>query len=221
MGSLGIAADSWRHDGTGMVFPARLGGLLLQGTESYGQQELGASVRYEGPQFLKADVFLYTLGIQQIPDGIDSELVKKHFESVSQDVLNAVRRGWYSSLVEVGHGTVQLGTSREGQRALYRCFEYDQNPSPTTATLERRRSYVILTGYRNHFVKIRFTFLANTKSYGELALKRFLIDLGRLFKKTGPSKGRDAPLPVTTISTPVTNGDDSPQPTAYRSRSPR
>ncbi len=212
IGSLVLAADTWRHDGTGMVFPSRLGGLIYQGTESFEQQEFGVAVRYQGPQLLKADVFLYNLGLQRIPNGIDSELIKRHFESVSQDVVNAEKRGWYASLVEVGSGTVALGDSRGGHRALYRCFEYDQNPGPTTASTQRRRSYVILTGYQNHFVKIRFTFLASTRSYGELTLKRFLIDLGRLFKKTGPSRGRDAPPPATTTAVPIGAGDGSQGP---------
>jgi hypothetical protein len=183
------------HDETGIVFPARLGGMVCRGMDRYGQQELGVSVRYEGAHLLKTDVYLYNMGLKVIPNGVDSDAVRNHFEGVTQDVFAAQRQGLYSSVVEIGSGTTLIGSPKEGLRALYKCFEYYQNPSPGIVSTERRRSYLVLTAYRNHFLKIRLTFLTNTEQYGEAMLKRFLADLGRVLKGKTPTRQRHTDPP--------------------------
>lgn len=206
-GSLCWAADpSWVHDETGIVFPARLGGMVGRGMDRYGQQELGVSVRYEGAHLLKTDVYVYNMGFKAIPNGVDSDVVRNHFGSVTQDVFAAQRQGLYSSVVEIGSGTTLLGSPKEGLRALYKCFEYYQNPSPGIVSTERRRSYIVLTGYRNHFLKIRLTFLTNTEHYGEAMLKRFLADLGRVLKGITPTRKRHTHPPPGTSSVSVEPG---------------
>jgi hypothetical protein len=195
-GSLCWGADPpWVHDETGIVFPARLGGMVCRGMDRYGQQELGISVRYEGAHLLKTDVYLYNMGLKAIPNGPDSDVVRNHFEGVTQDLFAAQRQGLYSSVVEIGSGTTLIGSPREGLRALYKCFEYHQNPSPGIVSTERRRSYLVLTGYRNHFLKIRLTFLTTTEQYGEAILKRFLADLGRVLKGRTPTRKRQTEPP--------------------------
>ncbi len=195
-GALCWAADpSWVHDETGIVFPGRLGGMVCRGTDRYGQQELGVSLRYEGAHLLKTDVYVYNMGFKAIPNGIDSDVVRNHFESVTQDVFAAQRQGLYSSVVEIDGGTTLLGGPKDGLRALYKCFEYYQNPSSGIVSTERRRSYLLLTGYRNHFLKIRLTFLTNTEHYGEAMLKRFLADLGRVLKGRTPTRKRHTDPP--------------------------
>jgi hypothetical protein len=58
-------------------------------------------------------------------------------------------------------------------------FTYSQTEGPGTAYTGMRVSHLVLTAYRDSFLKVRFTYPQNAKARGDLAFQQFLADLGR------------------------------------------
>jgi len=162
------------HKETGINFPAKLGHLELEGVKKYDNKALGVSVRYAGPHLLKADVYVYHMGLRGIPNGIESTIITNHFSQVVEEVKNMEETGRYVSVVSVSRGVTSVGAHPNLWPTLYECFTYQQK----VGTSEPRKSYLLLTGYKGHFVKIRFTYLLRQEAEGEALRTEFLKDFG-------------------------------------------
>lgn len=63
------------HKETGIRFPAKLGRLDRGEVKEYGRRALGISVHYSGPHLVKADVYVYDMGLKGIPNGVGSKIL--------------------------------------------------------------------------------------------------------------------------------------------------
>jgi hypothetical protein len=125
-------------------------GLTRGKVETFPKVELGYSVAYNAPGFA-GTVYVYNLGLKKIPDGVKSDEVKGELKRAVDDLDRAKQAGLYKSVKEVGkEEAVPLGKGKDAPSALRRQFEVERKDGV-------KLSEVYVTGYKDHFVKIRIT----------------------------------------------------------------
>ena len=181
--------DVYVEKATGLRF-AKESGALSRGEISDfskdGRSDLGVSVQYrlrdeEGKIVMSLNVYAYDLGEKEIPDGIDSEVLKKQFEQVKKDVTGQQGpKGWHS-VKHVADGRAGLGPDKGAPQALKSEFETTMKEGGPAMT-----SLIHLLGHKNRFVKIRITYKAEQKKTCEEEVGRLLGELGRQIKPPPP-----------------------------------
>jgi hypothetical protein len=167
-----------RHAPSGLAFPARAGDWRRHESTEYPDPALGMSVRYRLGKWMRADVYIYNGGHREVPEGIDSDLIKDHLEQIIGDVFAIKEQGGYDDVKELKRETLRLG---EGEGA----------PRVRRVTLElvtdgqKLLSEAYLTGFRNHFLKIRVTYPTELREAAEKAMPELLAELGRAMKAAG------------------------------------
>jgi hypothetical protein len=164
---------------TGITLPGTLGPLKYLGVKHYENPALGVCIRYGGEGLIKADIFIYDLGEKDLGTGLQSPALKTHFDQVKGDIATMEKMGRYKSLDRVSEQEIAMQTPHGRIPALSAVFTYSQTEGPGTAFTGQRISHLILTAYRDSFLKIRFTYPQNQKERGALAFKQFIDDLGR------------------------------------------
>jgi len=168
---------------TGMLFPATLGSLTRVQVITYPQAQLGVCVRYQGKDLVKADIFIYDLGKQNLGSGLDSPEMRPHFEQVQQDIYQMEKAGRYQGVTRVSEARTRLSTPNGKLPVFMATFTYSQIPRPNEAEYEGIRiSHLLLTAYDNYFVKMRFTYPQAQQSQGETAFRQFVAEFGKLLK---------------------------------------
>src|SRR5262245_39882801 len=74
--------DSYKDTDLGVTFPAKFGTLEFISREKYPQPELGYSLRYDGTDLFKVDIYVYDKKLSDIGNGVESKRVKQEFESL-------------------------------------------------------------------------------------------------------------------------------------------
>lgn len=133
---------------TGLRFPKKAGLLPYRFVQRYKGKGLGYSVRYQASRRSWGDVYVYQLGFSSNQlRGTDS-LLKRQLLRAESSIKYIVRRGLYSHFQKLRQGVVTMA----GYRIWYGQYRYKMRGVPVG-------SYIYVTGYRGHFVKIRYTHL--------------------------------------------------------------
>jgi hypothetical protein len=113
---------------------------------------LGYTIAYHGPQAgEEATVYVYDLGIRNIPDGPLNTAARQAFDQAAGDVL--ATEG-YPGLGRVKVSMVDQYVANSGAgEAQFLCAEFVFQMADGSA----QRSYLYLTGARSKFLKIRTT----------------------------------------------------------------
>ena len=168
----------YTHQQTGLQFPGKLAGFVLTKTDTYEQKELGTSLRYEDTERTKVNVFVYDLGIPDLPDDINAQVVRQHVQQMAGDIYALEKRGDYVGVREVLDGTVQIGKLK----GWFKVFEYSQKGDPGASEGPTRKSYAVLTVSHKNFIKVRLTCWASDGMRADRKLREFLAELGGVFK---------------------------------------
>ena len=125
-------------------------GLTRRKIQTFPEAKLGYSVGYNAPGF-GATVYVYNRGLEKIPTGAKSDEVKDEMKHVADEIDLARQQGAYKSVKQLGQEeTVRLGKGKDAPAALRRRFEVEWKDGT-------RLSEAYVTGYKDHFVKIRIT----------------------------------------------------------------
>jgi len=183
--------DVYVEKATGLRFGEKYGTLTRGDIHDYakeGQSHLGVSIQYslrdeEGKKIMNLNVYVYDFGLKKIPDGADSETIKKQFEQVKGDVASQKGpKGWHS-VKHVADGRAKLGDHKGAPAALRSEFETTlKEDGPAMGSL------IYLLGHRNRFVKVRVTCLKEAMKTCAEEYERLLADLGRQIKPPPGSK---------------------------------
>ncbi|QJW96850.1 hypothetical protein [Frigoriglobus tundricola] len=147
-------------------------GLTRRNIQTYSEAGLGYSVGYNAPGF-GATVYAYNRAIETIPAGAASEVVKNEVKRAADEIDLARQQGAYKSVKELGmEETVRLGKAEDAPAALRRRYEIEWKDGT-------RLSEAYVTGYKNHFVKIRITHAPDDKTAPE--------KIAALLEALGPS----------------------------------
>ena len=170
-------AAQYRHPATGLEFPDTIAGMMKGNVTDFEKKHpgLGVSIGYNGPG-ITVTIYLYNLGLKSISNDVAAPIQQKHFNEAVQEVYWAGKKGYYRSLKELGKGTTFLGSNHVGPKALFASFNYIQNGI-------ERLSKLYLTGYENHFLKIRFTYNKVVRTQAEETQTRFLGEIGKMLEQ--------------------------------------
>jgi hypothetical protein len=166
-------AVAYQHPATGMVFTDQLAGMTkVQVTDFEKKQPgLGTSIGYNGVG-VTATIYIYTAGLKSVPATLDAPLVRSHFNQVVGDVIKAGEMGYYDDVKVISENVVFLRPDQAGAKALRASFSYAQNSVD-------RLSNLYLLAYKNHFLKIRFTYNKSEQSQAENTLKLLLEEISK------------------------------------------
>ncbi len=165
------AAEPFRHSETGMVFPDQLADMDRGEVTDYEAEQpgLGVSVGYNAPG-ITLTIYLYKMGMESVPDNIESAIFILHFKQVVDDVVQAGQLGYYGNLKKSTETSVPLPGRKNVPRVLAASFSYTQNGVD-------RLSKLYLLPFRNHFLKVRFTYDTVVHAKAEDVLGKFLDSL--------------------------------------------
>ncbi len=128
-GALCWATDPlWVRDETRARLPSRLGGIHLEARTDMGSKNLAFRSATKGRTCLR-QMSMLRHGIKAIPDEIIQASSENRFESVAQDVFAGPAAEFVRQVVRDRRRRRAAGDCQDGLRALYKCFEYYQNPS--------------------------------------------------------------------------------------------
>lgn len=163
------AQEFYEHS-SGLRFPAAIGKFQRMPVRNYDDPRLGIQIPYIAPGFGKADFYVFDYGLSPIPDGSNSDFVKSLYAAADKDVQSFAATGKYldfEKALPLGSVIHFPGQQLEWLVASYK-FRFTQESS------EALVSWLLLTGYRKHFIKIRFSHLASRENEGRPAIQALL-----------------------------------------------
>ncbi len=170
---VGIARPAEDPPGPKIDFPD-VKGLTRGKIQTFPKAELGYSVGYNAPGF-NATVYVYNLGLKKIPDGPKSDEAKAQMKQATADLETVRQAGVYKSVKELGmEETIPLGKGKDAPTTLRRRFELELNSGV-------KLSEIYVTGYKDHFVKIRISHDPDDKAAPE-KIATLLEELGKSLK---------------------------------------
>jgi hypothetical protein len=177
-------AQEYVNAASDLHFPQRLDAFERIGVQRYPDPKLGVQVGYAVRGLGKADFYIYDLGLTAIPDGPDSKPVQSAYADADQDVQNLAQAGNYLDLKRL----LPLGSTLRAPRcqlvwaaASYQFRINREGGQPMT-------SWLLVTGYHQQFLKIRFSYLTARAKEGRAALDGLLQALEQA-NKLEPAPG--------------------------------
>ena len=169
--------------GTRDKVPPLVDHLILEGVDQYPDPRLGVMIRYGIPPIVKADAYLYDLGLPDISEDLHSPQVSQLFEESLQSVLMAADQGLYLDLEVLGSGYINVPPDATDPLCLCTSFAYRQNsqaPVPSAGIpgkhgvindVGRLVSHLAMRVDRGYINKVRFNYPENA---GERAFGGFV-----------------------------------------------
>jgi hypothetical protein len=162
-----------REPAIGLDFPDNLGGLALKGRTQFPRPGEGANIAYEG-EGVRGAVYVYNAGLTEIPAGVGSPKIHMHFLETTAALQRAGAEGPGGARVTPMKSRTISAFPGCGPQFLWRSDAVEMNGQRVIT-----RTY--LTGYANHFVKLRVTHPPKD----DTAAERFVQDVRRLLGKCG------------------------------------
>jgi hypothetical protein len=137
----------------------------------YKDRSLGYSVGYSHEE-ISATVYVYNQNRAKIPAGPDSDTVKAEMLDAISAVEANKGNGAYRSINPIAEKIVPLGTGVLTPQFRWKQYHVELKSGPAVTEL-------FLTGYKDHFVKLRVTYLSAKAAANRKALKPLLDALGK------------------------------------------
>ncbi|MBW1643973.1 MAG: hypothetical protein JRJ76_14160 [Deltaproteobacteria bacterium] len=164
-------SDTYFHFASGIEFPKKLAEMEMKCVFNYELTTpgLGIDVKY-GTLNIWTDIFIYNLGFDKIPDGIESDIIRKHFEGVIGDIYKAYEQGIYDAVVKLAENEETHGT-------IAKKIDFLSAYLITSKSGEKNFSHIYLSGYNNNFIKIRFSYYEDMEDKGPEVLLVLLDEI--------------------------------------------
>jgi hypothetical protein len=190
------------------ALPPRLGVLSLANVEVYSDVRAGAAFRYRGvaiqdrppphghkelavitellcgPKFdfshVKADAYLYTLGLQEIPADFESEVMAEIYHHALDEIFAVVDNGGYQHFEILMQQFLKIPLHMPKSNWLCTTMRYRQREAAGTSYDQDRISHLALRTDAGYINKVRYTYPAElpaSLAYGDFLL--FLFDWQR------------------------------------------
>jgi hypothetical protein len=171
--SFTASAAGVREPAIGLEFPERLGAMTLKGRTQFPQAADGASITYESPD-VRGAVYVYNAGLKEVPAGIGSPVIHKHFMQTAAALQRAGKEGPANTRVTPIKASTLSAFPGCGPQFMWRSDAIEMHGQTVVS-----RTY--LTGFNNHFVKLRVTHPRNDDKNAE----QFVQDVRKLLGKCG------------------------------------
>ena len=176
MFSLSAGADSAFVDlEHSWFFPQKLAGVSFDTIEKYDNTDLGCNIYYGDGDTFQAVVSVYTLGRTSIPDGFKGEAIEMALESEASLLQLRQKQEQISGLKKRGTTVVPKQGDIQFVSVVYQYADIDTNTGQKI-----QASYV--TGIRNTFVKLQFTFNLLDGSRAQPVANEMIAQLIAMFK---------------------------------------
>jgi hypothetical protein len=159
-----VHAEAVLHAATGLAFPDEIAGLRREGVEDLEGRHpgLGFAYKYDGGPGWYATIYVYTLGIFEVPTAINEPTMARVHEQSIGDIFKGAQQ--HDEKVDGPRPTdLKLQTEQGEVAALFDGFTVR---SPTSGP---RETFLCLWPARGHFLKTRFTAPGGS---GDSAVKR-------------------------------------------------
>jgi hypothetical protein len=104
--------------------PHVCGGLSFSEVEVFQDPRLGAAIRYEGSLGIRADAYLYNLGLPDIPNDLQSSDVQDFFQQAWEDILRVAEMKKELDLEILKHEFLYLPKDATDPFCIWVAFTY-------------------------------------------------------------------------------------------------
>ena len=155
----------------GLAMPEHAGQMPLESMKDFEQESPGGGVGWSyRVKYAKADVYLYTHGLTDIPADVNSPIIARHLQEVIGGVYEAQKLGYYTD----------VKTVTADQKMFIGSQPFFQAELKLTQENIPRVSHIYLGVYEGKFLKIRFTYYLSEASAGKKYLAEFLQSMGKV-----------------------------------------
>ncbi|WFB35702.1 hypothetical protein P3T73_16240 [Kiritimatiellota bacterium B12222] len=166
----------------GLKFPYELAGLRYRGLHSYREygEGLGYSLRYEAEGPMKLDLYIYDHELNDLPEGVEADLVIMESKMTLASVKNAEKSGQYSNLKIL---TDQQIIEADNISFLKNQFSYNEVGS--NVFTGKLTSESLLTSWGGSFIKVRYTFGGDDHILGQKVSQAIPTALAEILNQGG------------------------------------
>jgi hypothetical protein len=143
------------HPATNLSFPPQLGAFHRTLVRQYPDPRIGVQISYTLRDFAKADLFIYDLGLTKIPTGIESDEVKEAFSQAENELRQFASVPPYKNPQRSMVATPTI--EHRGRKSKLLVTMYTLTAEREDGSNLTLASWIILTGYKNKFLKLRYT----------------------------------------------------------------
>ena len=176
LAAVSATAATYTDKATKLRFPDNLGSWEKKDVHHFDDPALGTSIGYRHPLTGVASFYIYNKGVKKIPAGGRNDVVRREFASVLDEIEATYSGEKYEHLKKIMDAVPEVRNNGKMATLLASVYSFsvrEEHPP-------QRLSYVLLTGYRNRFLKLRFTLPADfekTPERGQEELKQLVTAL--------------------------------------------
>lgn len=137
--------------------PAQIRSYSATDIVSYEDRKFGSSLNYSNPAGVAVTVYLYDLGVEDIADGPDTEVIALSKSMAIADILEQEKMGLYSNVVIIFDGEKSLNLKGGKAIKLVSVVLSYQLNNPYTGERSSVASDLYLTGLRGFICKVRIS----------------------------------------------------------------
>ncbi|MCX6968140.1 MAG: hypothetical protein NTZ46_10270 [Verrucomicrobia bacterium] len=155
--------------------PPDLGDLSLQSFIEAEDKDLGVQIRYTRGA-TRADVYLYDFGTSGTKSISHSDSLE-HFKACCSDVLSLADAGFYRNVKLEQCDGWELEGCHAGTCFIHAQFSFQIPDTQISIDVGEQISHLLLTTFKGFFLKVRFSYPANSHPDRILDIREFLFDL--------------------------------------------
>ena len=137
--------------------PAHVKTFTAETPQVYEDEKFGVSIGYNDPAGTSITLYLYDLAVQDIPDGISSEIIRSAKEEAIGELKEVEKSGLYSDVKITVDQEIDFGLDAgKTLKMLFVSFSYNMKDQYSTEVLPIF-SDMYLTGFKGYICKIRIS----------------------------------------------------------------
>ena len=138
---------------TGLIFPQQIESYTQNAVTEYPDKKDGVAITYNGYGY--AQFFVYDAGFEKISTGITSDAFKEAFQTSVLGLENVLSSGEYSNGEALMSSTPNI--KMENKEANLAVVVFTSTFKPEAGDTVPVTSWILMTGYKNKFLKLLFT----------------------------------------------------------------
>jgi hypothetical protein len=166
----------------GLSFPRSVAGLNFEEHHPYPQEEMGYSVRYDNDDLMKVDIYVYNNGLADISTGHTGVDIIREVGNAEAGIRYYEERGAYRDVKKLDGGVYPPSAKDSDVAFQFSIYQYSQSARPGVAFTGVRASETFITGFKNHFIKVRVTYPKATSENSIKTRDQFLQQLADLIR---------------------------------------
>lgn len=157
--------------------PLRVGRLVLGDIDIYSEKAYGVRIHYYAGGDIKADIYLYNLGISELPQNMKSSEMSEIFQMSYSEIISAAQQGIYENLEVMISRYLRLpGSNLEPKCWMWSAFRYKHSASPHQTSTFDLVSHLAMRIDRGFINKVRYTYSGHLEEQEFSHFLEFLVE---------------------------------------------